>query len=178
MFVSLTEGLSPSQIKRIIWQSVITAMIVALLFLAIGKMIFVLLGITVADFMIAGGVLLFMISLSDMLAVEKRQRRVDTESLGAVPLGVPLMVGPAVLTTILILVSEYGPAATISATIANILIAGLVFWLSGSIIQILGNTGAKTISKLASLLLAAIAVMMVRKGVILLINTGGLVMVS
>ncbi len=82
----------------------------------------------------------------------------------------PLIVGPAVLTTILILVTEYGPLATVAALIVNIIIAGLTFWLYAPIIRILGKSGAKTVSKLADLLLAAISVMMVRKGVMLLLS--------
>jgi multiple antibiotic resistance protein len=165
MFMNLTEGLEQARIRRVIIQSVITATVVALVFLAIGKFILMFLGITVADFMIAGGVLLFIISLSDMLTVEKRQRSVEVESLGAVPLGVPLIVGPAVLTTTILLINQYGFAPTISATIVNIGVAGVVFWFSSWINRLLGKSGAKIISKLASLLLAAIAVMMVRKGI-------------
>ena len=80
-----------------------------------------------------------------------------------------MIVGPAVLTTILILVPQQGIIATISATIANILIAGVMFWLSGPIIRILGNSGAKTLAKVGDLLLAAIAIMMIRKGILLIL---------
>ncbi len=172
MFMSFTEGLDRQKINRIIIQSVITATIVSVIFLAVGKIILDLLGITVADFMIAGGTLLFIISLNDLISVERRWSQIDPESLGAVPLGVPLIVGPAVLTTILILVSEYGPVATVAALIANILIAGFAFRLHEPVIRLLGKSGAKTVSKLAALLLAAIAVMMVRKGVMLFIAGG------
>ncbi|MCE5222793.1 MarC family protein [bacterium] len=169
MFMSFTEGLDRPKVNRIIIQSVVTATVVAVIFLAIGKVILDLLGITVSDFMIAGGTLLFIISLNDLLYMEKRLSQIDPESMGAVPLGVPLIVGPAVLTTILILVSEYGPMATVAALIVNILIAGLTFWLYMPIMRLLGKSGARTVSKLAALLLAAIAVMMVRKGVMLLL---------
>ena len=165
MFLGLTEGLERLKIRRIIVQSVLTAMLVALLFLAIGKFVLQFLGITVPDFMIAGGVLLFAISLSDMLSTEKKQRQVEPESLGAVPLGVPLIVGPAVLTTIIVLVNQYGIILTVISTLANIILAGMVFLMSGSIIRILGKVGARVVSKIASLLLAAIAVMMIRKGI-------------
>ena len=170
MFMSFTEGLDRTKINRIIVQSVVTATIVAVIFLAVGKIILDLLGITVSDFMIAGGTLLFIISLNDLLSVENKRSQIDPDSLGAVPLGVPLIVGPAVLTTILILVSEYGPLATVAALIVNIIIAGLTFWLYAPIIRLLGKSGAKTVSKLADLLLAAISVMMVRKGVMLLLS--------
>jgi multiple antibiotic resistance protein len=169
MFMSLTEGLDRPKINRIIVQSVVTATIVAVIFLAVGKVILDLLGITVSDFMIAGGTLLFIISLDDLMSMERRWSQIDPESLGAVPLGVPLIVGPAVLTTILILVQEYGPLATVAALIVNILITGITFWLYAPIIRLLGKSGARTVSKLAALLLAAIAVMMVRKGVMLLL---------
>jgi multiple antibiotic resistance protein len=172
MFMTFTEGLDRPKINRIILQSVVTATIVALIFLAIGKIILDLLGITVSDFMIAGGTLLFIISLNDLVYMERRWSQIDPESLGAVPLGVPLIVGPAVLTTILILVSEYGPLATVAALIANIVIAGLTFWLYVPIMRLLGKSGARTVSKLAALLLAAVAVMMVRKGVMLLLVGG------
>jgi multiple antibiotic resistance protein len=59
--------------------------------------------------------------------------------------------------------------ATVAALIVNILIAGFTFWLYAPIIRLLGKSGARTVSKLAALLLAAIAVMMVRKGVMLLL---------
>ena len=172
VFMGLTQELPRARIRRIIGESVITAMIVALVFLFIGKGILTLLGITVADFMIAGGALLFVLSLSDLIAAEKRRVQVDQEEVGAVPLGVPLMVGPGVLTTTILLINQYGMIPTVSATIVNIVIAGVVFWMSGSINRILGRAGTRTISKLSSLILAAIGVMMVRKGIMLLIAAG------
>ncbi len=168
LFMHLTEGVEPRVVRRVIVQSMVTALAVALAFLAVGQWVFHYLGITVADFLIAGGILLFTISLSDVIAVEKRVAQVDADSLGAVPIGVPLIVGPAVLTTIFVLVGEYGIVPTVTATVVNIGIAGAVFWLSEPIHRILGRSGSRTLSKLAGILLAAIAVMMVRKGVIML----------
>ena len=72
MFMSFTEGLNRPKINRIIVQSVVTATIVAVIFLAVGKVILDLLGITVSDFMIAGGILLFIISLDDLMSMERR----------------------------------------------------------------------------------------------------------
>ncbi len=170
MFMGLTEGLDAAQVRRIIVQSVVVATIVGLAFLVIGKGILALLGITVSDFMVAGGTLLFVLSVRDLLSLEKVHRAADAESLGAVPLGVPLIVGPAVLTTTLLLTNEYGPFMTALTLILNVAIAGALFRVSGSIIRVLGATGAKTVSKVASLLLAAIGVMMVRRGVEALIT--------
>lgn len=169
MFMSLTGGLSEQKRRRIVMQSVVTAAAVALAFLAVGTWILKLLGITVSDFMIAGGILLFVISMRDLLAVEKSRNLVDPESLGAVPIGVPLITGPAVLTTSILLLNEHGLNPTAPAIIVNILLAGLVFHFSEIIFRFLGKAGAKTVSKLASLLLAAIGVMMVRRGVVAIV---------
>lgn len=84
MFIGLTEGLDDGQRRRAVRQSVVTAAGVALAFLAIGTGLFRLLGITVADFMIAGGILLFVISLSDLLRLEKVHRKADPEGLAQV----------------------------------------------------------------------------------------------
>ncbi len=165
MFLALTEGFEPQKIRRIIWQSLITGTLVAIIFVVIGKAVFRLLGISPADFLVAGGVLLFAISLRDLLVLNKHPEPEDPESLGAVPIGVPLIVGPAVLTTIMLLVDQYGIVSTMSASIVNILLAGVLFRFAGLIGGLLGRSGSKAVSKLASLLLAAIAVMMVRKGI-------------
>jgi multiple antibiotic resistance protein len=170
LFVRLTQGLNRARIQRVIFESVITAMVVALLFLFIGRSVLSLLGITVADFMIAGGALLFVISLSDLIGSEKRRLQIDQDSVGAVPLGVPLIVGPGVLTATILLSSQYGTVPTVAAIVFNIAVVGIVFLLADTIIRVLGRAGTRTISKLASLILAAIGVMMVRKGIMLLIG--------
>ena len=170
LFLSLTDGIKKEKINKIILQSTVTAVVAALAFLALGKIILNMLGITVADFMIAGGSLLFVISLSDMMAMEKKKPSVDPESVGAVPIGVPLIVGPAVLTTMILLVDQHGLKTTVSAIILNILLTAVIFLFSGNIYKLLGKAGSKTVSKLASLILAAIAVMMARKGVMLFIG--------
>jgi multiple antibiotic resistance protein len=165
MFMTLTKDIDEKEIPNVIFQSVITAIIVAFLFLIAGRALLTLLGITVADFMIAGGILLFVISMSDIITAEKTMRQIDLESLGSVPIGVPLITGPAVLTTSIIILDGYGFVLTSAAIFINIIIAGIVFYFSKYIHRLLGKAGAKTFSKIASLLLASIAVMIIRKGV-------------
>ena len=169
IFISLTDGLSSSQRRRVLIQSLITAAAVALVFLAIGPTILIALNITVSDFMVAGGILLLVISLSDLLTGEKRQRLVDPETLGAVPLGVPIITGPAVLTTSVLLANVHGLPLTALALLANIGIAGAIFWFAQPITRFLGNAGTMILSKIASLFLATIAVMLIRKGIIAII---------
>ncbi len=165
LYVALTEGMDAARRRRVILQSVGTAATVALVFLWIGPSLLAYLGLEVFDFMIAGGLLLFAIALTDLLSGEKRQRQADPESLGAVPIGVPLITGPAVLTSCVLLAGLHGKAATAAALLANMALAGALFRFSGPIERVLGRTGSKILSKIASLLLASIAVMLVRRGV-------------
>lgn len=165
LFVSFTEHVHKSDRRRILTQSIITAFLIGVVFLFLGKWIFRILGVLVSDFKIAGGMVLLVISLRDILQYEKA-RRLPTATMGAVPIGTPLITGPAVLTTIIILLDSYGVFLTVSSFVANLLIVWVSFSYAEAISRFLGKAGSKAFSKIASLLLAAIAVMMMRKGIV------------
>jgi multiple antibiotic resistance protein len=86
--------------------------------------------------------------------------------VGAVPIGTPLVTGPAVLTTIVMMLDSYGVYLTVLSFVANLLITWVVFLYADRISGFLGKAGSKAVSKIAHLLLAAIAVMMIRKGLV------------
>ncbi len=169
IFVSLTVSLEQKDKNRIILQSMLTAICLAIGFIFLGKAVFNLMGITIGDFMVAGGSILFCIAIIDIIS-RKKQRYIPADELGAVPLGTPLIVGPAVLTTSMLIVSQYGLQATIVSVIVNILLAGAILRSSSLLINVLGESGSKALSKIMSLLLASIAVMLIRKGVSQLIG--------
>jgi multiple antibiotic resistance protein len=160
---AFTQGLSPRRKNKVILQSMLTAACLAVGFILVGKLVFRWLGITLGDFMIAGGAILFCIAIIDLVDPTKA-RRMPGEDFGVVPLGTPLIAGPALLTTSILMVSQHGLLATLISVVANILLAGLVFRFSIVLTRVLGDAGSKALSKVASLLLAAIAVMLVRKG--------------
>jgi multiple antibiotic resistance protein len=172
IFLSLVGNAESRRMNGVIRTSVLTALAVAIPFVFLGEWVLRLLNITVADFMIAGGIILLLLSVRDLLSTEKRHLPRNLDGIGPVPLGVPLIVGPAVLTTIMLLVRQQGFFMTTLATVVNILIAGVVFVFSGVIIRIIGKSGTQIASKIANLLLAAIAVMLVRKGIVLIISKG------
>lgn len=165
MFVGFTEHLKKNDRRRIITQSIVTAFLIGITFLFLGKWIFKILGVLVADFKIAGGLVLLTISLRDLLRYEK-PTRLSADTMGAVPIGTPLIVGPAVLTTIVILLDSYGIRLTVLSFVVNLLITWVTFIFASSITKVLGKAGSRAISKIAHLLLAAIAVMMMRKGIV------------
>ena len=163
IFVSLTEGMKRDEKTKTITQSVLTALLLAVGFVFLGKAVFKLLGITIGDFMIAGGAILFCLAITDIINPVAR-RRMPGQQLGAVPLGTPLIVGPAVLTTSMIIISQYGLIATLISVVVNILLAGIILSASSVLMRVLGDAGSKALSKVMSLLLAAIATMLIRKG--------------
>jgi multiple antibiotic resistance protein len=164
-FMGFTESLKLKEKRRILVQSIITAFLIGIVFLFLGKWIFKILGVLVADFKIAGGLVLLAISLRDILTYEKAHK-LSPETMGAVPIGTPLITGPAVLTTIIILLDSYGVFFTVTSFVVNLLITWAIFFYADAISNFLGKAGSKAFSKIASLLLAAIAVMMIRKGCI------------
>jgi multiple antibiotic resistance protein len=163
IFVSLTEFLEQKERTKVIIQSMLTASGLAMGFVLVGKLVFKFLGIAMGDFMIAGGGILFCLAIVDIVNPVKK-RRIPARDLGAVPLGTPLIAGPAVLTTSMVIISHYGLVPTVISILANILLAGLFFRLSFVLMSFLGEAGSKALSKITSLLLAAIAVMLIRKG--------------
>lgn len=165
MFIGFTEHLKKKEKERIINQSIVTAFLIGIVFLFLGKGIFSILGVQVSDFKIAGGAVLLAISLRDILQLEK-SRKLPSETMGAMPIGTPLVVGPAVLTTIIILLDTYGPYVTVLSFVINLIITWIIFYYAGVISDFLGKAGSKAVSKIAALLLAAIAVMMMRKGLV------------
>jgi multiple antibiotic resistance protein len=165
MFIGFTEHLKKHEKQKIIIQSIITAFIIGIVFLFLGKWIFKILGVQVADFKIAGGAVLLAISLRDILQYEKTVK-LPSETMGAMPIGTPLVVGPAVLTTIIILLDSYGPYITVLSFVINLIITWVTFYYASVISSFLGKAGSKAVSKIAALLLAAIAVMMMRKGLV------------
>ncbi len=170
MFLGLTEGLTAAERRRVVLESIVTAMLVAIGFLFLGQWLFGVLGISEADFMIAGGAMLFALAMGDLFTATKGQRRAEARDVGAVPIGVPLTVGPAVLATTLLLANQYGRVPTVLSIVSNILLAGLLFSFADAIHHLLGRNGTRTISKITTLILAAIAVKMIREGVMLLLG--------
>jgi len=165
IFLGYSQGLTKEEKKKLTYEALFSAFIVAVIFLFGGKWILTFMGITINDFRIAGGIILLVLSVNDILS-SSEDRRKPKGGLGIVPLGIPLIVGPAALTTILILVNNFGYVPTIVSMILNFLIVALVLLNAKWLIKLIGEGGSKAFAKIASLFLAAIAVMMIRVGVI------------
>lgn len=166
LFISLVEGANKKQRHKIIIVSVTTATIAAVLFMFIGKMVLRLIGITIADFQIAGGVLLFVISVCLLLPgfYKTILSNGHDKDVGVFPLGTPLITGPAVLTTTLMMLDSYGIAPTFVSLVLNMAITWVTLAKADFIMRVMGVSGARAFSKIMYILLAAIGVMMIRRG--------------
>ena len=164
LFVALTDGMGPGDRRKLTREATLTAFAISIVFLVAGKMVFSLLGIRESDFRVGGGVVLLVLAVYDLL-FSKESKRDLKDAVGVVPIGIPLIMGPAALTTIIILVDSYGYVWTIASLLANMLIVLLVFLEANAITRIMGNSGSRAIAKVAALFLAGIAVMMIRSGI-------------
>lgn len=165
LYLGLTENIEKEKKSRLVLNATLTAFIICIAFLFIGKALFGFIGITVNDFRIAGGIVLLIISINDLLFYSSRVRDVEPSDIGIVPIGIPLIAGPAALTTILISVNEYGKIYTIISLTINLLINFFALKYADFVKKILRDAGSKAFAKVASLFLAAIAVMMIRVGI-------------
>jgi multiple antibiotic resistance protein len=164
LFFGLTEGITEKRRKRLVIDATLTALVISLAFLGSGKLLFSFLGITENDFRIAGGLVLLVLAINDLLFSSDTARKNPETTIGVVPIGIPLIMGPAALTTILILADSYGTIWTVASIIINLIIVWIVFRNADQVLKILGKAGSRAFAKVASLFLAAIAVMMIRVG--------------
>jgi multiple antibiotic resistance protein len=173
--ITLSEGMLKPERNKMILVAVITAALVGLAFLFLGKVILDAMGIEVGAFAIAGGLILLVLSVRYVLTGHIMDY-IKEEMVAVVPIGTPLTVGPATITTLLLLVNEqrFHLYMVLLSFALNILIAWAVFMLSGWFVRFLGQGGVKAVSKVFSLLLAAIAITMIIHGLdmIGITNTG------
>ena len=150
--------------RRLILEATITAAAVGLGFLFAGDAILLFLGVTVGDFQIAGGLLLLVLSIHDLLHPDMPLSLPGTRP-GVVPLGIPMIAGPAVLTTLITLARTHGYALTVIAYVLNLVIVWAALRWASLVGRLLGEAGGRAITKVLSLVLAAIAVTFIRRGV-------------
>jgi multiple antibiotic resistance protein len=164
LYVGFTEGMETGARRTLAAEATLTAFGISLVFLVAGKLLFGFLGITEHDFRVGGGIVLLVLAVNDLL-FSHEMKRLPGARVGVVPIGIPLIMGPAGLTTILVLVNSYGYLWAVVSLLTNMVIVWVVFDSAGMITRVLREAGAKAIAKVAALFLAGIAVMMIRSGI-------------
>jgi multiple antibiotic resistance protein len=165
IFLGLGRNVDRTQRQKIANQAIWTGGLVALGFLFLGQSMFKAVGISVSDFQIAGGLILFILAARDLTQSAAEPEKLPPD-FGVVPLGMPLIAGPASITTLLVLAQNQGIGlvVTLVALVANLALVILALRYSEWLGRKISATGLRAISKIISMLLAAIAVSMIRQG--------------
>ena len=169
LFLSLTSGRSNAMRKRLAGQAVVVAFFVIVVFALFGQTILDYLGITLSSMQVAGGLLLLLVALE--LLTGRADDPVQTANVNPalVPLGTPLLAGPGAIVATIVFVKHVDSVGTAVAVALGIVAVHVVLWLfmrfSVVIIRVIKDSGVTLITRIAGLLLSAIAVQLVANGV-------------
>lgn len=163
--VGILDPLAGPRRGAVIRKAILTGAVVGVVFLALGRAIFGVLGIEVSDFLIAGGAILFIMALRNLVSATEERLVAPDELMAVVPIGTPLLVGPATISLLIVLTGLYPAWLVLVAFLLNMAVAWAVLVQAERIQGFLGIGGLRAFSKVAALLLAAIAVQLVRRGI-------------
>jgi len=164
IFISLTKGMTTEHRQKAFRTAIFTGFILLISFALVGQQIFMLFGISLYSFMIAGGILLLIISIRILVRGEWEEESNPPESIGVVPIGFPLLVGPGAITTTILNLQASGVIVTVIAVLIVFAVAQIILRLIDPIYRFLGNSGSLVISRLMALLIAAIAIQYILDG--------------
>ncbi len=174
LYMSLTAGLSEGQRRRIVKEASITAIVLLIFFEYLGIYILDFMGISIEALMIAGGLLMLMVSIEMVKEGDKPRStnkktalHEETGDVGIVPLGTPMLAGPGAISLVIILMGKYpGESVSIAVSIISIvLLTSLIFLGANYISRIMGEKGARAFTRVMGLLVAAFAVQYILDGI-------------
>jgi len=165
IFLALTGAMSPRERGRAAWQAVALAGGVIVFFAVGGQQILRYLDITLPALQGAGGILLLLVALELLTGHTDDPSRQVTSNVALVPIGTPLLAGPGAIVATMLFVQRAHTAGGYLAIAAGIVLVLLAVWLilrfSGLIVRVLRPAGIEVVTRIAGLLLAAIAVQLV-----------------
>lgn len=165
-FISVTRKFSPEEKRSAAWKAIIVAAIPIIIFSFAGMALFDFLSITISDFMIAGGIILLLLGIELVLHLNfSKKEDVTDRSAAAIVIGVPLITGPGVITITILSVVKYGALLTVVAGLASLLVIYILLRQSSWLQKKLGKDTLEIISRLMGLLLTAIAINFITKGI-------------
>lgn len=170
IFLTMTEGMELGPTRQLARRALVTAFAVAMAIVLLGQALFRFLGITLNDLQVAGGLILLLIAVNDLIHSRESRKREDLGSdvteAGVVPLGTPLIVGPATMTTCVVLADTHGRSLVLVALAVNLILTGLLLHYSNQVKRFVRPSISRAFGKVMSLFLGAIAVSMLRTGIV------------
>ena len=169
IFLSLTRGRSPASVRRAAWQAVTVSFAVIVAFALVGQQILDYLGISLPALQCAGGLLLLLVALELLTGKEQVPTSSADVNVALVPLGTPLLAGPGAIVATMVLSREVDDVADFVGVALGVVAVHVALWLamrfSLPILRLLRDGGVVLVSRIAGLLLSAIAVQLVADAV-------------
>jgi multiple antibiotic resistance protein len=178
IFLQLTQKYSFREQKNVAYTSTIAIIIIMLITVWTGEKLLNVLGITIAQFRFAGGIILLLMGLSMLQSKESAvshtseddEAAKNRESIAVVPLALPVVVGPGAISTVIISASDY-PRLIDKFLLTSICLIlgigiGLIFYYSGLIAKLVGISVIKVVTRIMGMIIMAIAVGMLAEGLI------------
>ncbi|HWP94970.1 MAG TPA: YchE family NAAT transporter [Gammaproteobacteria bacterium] len=177
LFIAMTHNETDRQRRRTASVAGLTVCVVLLVSLLIGEELLRFFGISIPSFRVVGGILIFMMALAMLQAKlspvrqteEETREGTEKESVGIVPLGLPLLAGPGSISTVILHGANGGTALHYAVLCAGIVIVSVLVWLSlraaPLLVAMLGRTGINVFTRIMGLIMAAIGVEFVVQGV-------------
>jgi multiple antibiotic resistance protein len=165
IFIGLTKGFEDHR-RRIVRQAIVISTAILVVFALFGWLIFEIFGITINDFRIAGGIILFVVAVDHLRGGDSRSKGLEPSDIAAFPLATPLLAGPGAISTVIIISAEpYSPFLALVVVLLNALLAYAILSGSDWVGRFLGPNGTNALSRITALLIAALAVSFVVTGV-------------
>ena len=165
IFVSLTSSF-PDARRRIVRQAIVISTAVLVVFSLFGWLIFDIFGITLDDFRIAGGIILFAVALDQLTGGDVKSKGLQPSDVAAFPLATPLLAGPGAISTVIIISGPpYSPLLALIVIVCNSVLAYAILSSSDYVRKVLGANGTNALSRITALLIAALAVSFVVGGI-------------
>ncbi|WP_109510352.1 MarC family protein [Nocardioides speluncae] len=169
IFLSLTSGRSQATVRRAAWQAVLVSFFVIVTFALFGQGILSYMHISLPALQGAGGLLLLLVALELLTGNEKEPSAGQDVNVALVPLGTPLLAGPGAIVATMLFSREVDNVAAFTALALGIILVHVSIWLamrfSVRILKVIKESGVVLVTRIAGLLLSAIAVQMVADSV-------------
>jgi multiple antibiotic resistance protein len=165
IFMGLTETIPEKQRRKLYNTATLVGVILLLVFAFTGQEILTIFGLSIYSFEVAGGILLLIVSIRILISGTKHDDVESPETLGAVPIAIPLLVGPGAITTTIFNLQTYGIITSIISVIVVLALTWVILRFINPIYKVLGKTGSIVIARVMALLIAAIAIQYILTGV-------------
>jgi multiple antibiotic resistance protein len=177
LYIGLSAHISAPLKKKIITKAVGISFVVLAVFIVLGRWILAILGIRTGSFFIAGGIMLFLVSL-EMLFGRPTQSKIssretpgeDDESIAVFPLAIPMLAGPGTITTIILFTSTGRDMSVMIMLFTALAVSMAAVWIilnaSDVILKLLGRTGVSVIERIIGLLLSGLSIQFIYDGIV------------